>query len=222
MKIQAISDTHGMHDRIKIEKDIDFLIHCGDSTNYYDLYRNEIEFNDFLNWFNKIDVKHKILIAGNHDAWSMRNYNKERVKECGIIYLEHEYANIEGLKIFGSPYTPQFCNWYHMKDRSKLDRYWQVLEPNIDILITHGPPMGILDLSRDRDNVLEYCGDRALLNHVLRVKPKYHLFGHIHDNQDCLNQGHLIREGINFMNVSCVTDGRFNYGPSSNGIKFKI
>lgn len=222
LKIQVVSDTHGKHGEIKIEEGIDMIIHCGDSTNYYDIIPNEIEFRSFLEWFLALDVKYKVLIAGNHDAWAIKKYNVDFIKSKGIIYLEHEYVSIEGLKIFGSPYTPIFGNWHFMRDRSKINKYWEFLEPNIDILITHGPPKGILDLSRNRENVLEYCGDKALLNHVLRVKPKYHCYGHIHDYKDCLNQGVRIYEGITFINASVVEDGKFDYPPSSHGVIINI
>ena len=154
MKVQIISDSHGKHGEIKIEEDIDMIIHCGDSTNWFDLLPNEQEFRRFLEWFLSLEVKHKVLIAGNHDAWATKLYNKEFIKSKGIIFLEHEYVEIEGLKIFGSPYTPIFHNWHFMKDRSKINKYWEYLEPNIDILITHGPPKGILDLSRNKENTL--------------------------------------------------------------------
>jgi len=201
MKTQIISDTHGKHHEINIEKDLDMIIHCGDSTNYYEWMPNQKEFENFIVWFSALPIKHKVLIAGNHDAWATKPYNIDRVKELGINYLEHEYLEIEGKILFGSPYTPTFNNWHFMKDRSKLDKWWQVLVPNIDVLITHGPPHGILDLSRNRDNVLEYCGDKALLRHVLQNKPKYHCFGHIHNYKDCVNQG----TGYIFINICYKT-----------------
>ncbi len=207
MKIKIISDTHSHHHLLNLEKDLDMIIHCGDSTNYKDLIRNSVEFDDFINWYDELPIKHKILIAGNHDAWATKQYNKDLVKDKDIIYLEHEYIEIEGLKLFGSPYTPTFCDWYFMKDRSKLARYWEVLEENIDILITHGPPKGILDLAYGK--TLEYCGDNALLKKVLEVKPKYHCFGHIHNNEDNKNQGIRIFNDITFINASVVTDGKF-------------
>lgn len=72
--ILAISDTHGMHDRLKLDlENVNCIIHSGDSTNYYDLLRNEREFDEFILWYAKLPVKHKILIAGNHDGWSMKN-----------------------------------------------------------------------------------------------------------------------------------------------------
>lgn len=222
MKIQFISDTHCYHKLIEIEKDIDCLIHGGDSTSSPDLINNTTEFHHFKDWFINLPIKHKIIIAGNHDRWATKKYNIEDLKHNGIIYLEHEYYNLEGLKIFGSPYTPTFGQWFFMVNRNKLDKYWKVLEPKIDILITHGPPKGILDLSYNKDHELEYCGDKTLFNYISKVKPKYHLFGHIHNNEDCYNQGIRIFENTTFINGSCMTDNRFRFGPSSHGIKFEI
>lgn len=216
MKIWAISDTHGFHDYLQVPE-VDMVIHAGDSTNYKELFKNELEFENFLRWYSKLDIKHKILIAGNHDASLTKKYNVDKVRDYGIIYLEHEDCEVEGITIFGSPYTPTFGDWYFMKDRSKLDRYWQMLK-SCDILVTHGPPKGILDLSFDRNRNLEYCGDSALLKRVLDVKPKYHIFGHIHDCEGVINKGIRIYQDITFVNASCVTDGRFDKGVTSNGI----
>lgn len=222
MNIKVISDTHMQHESLNVEKDLDTIIHCGDSTNYREPIPNQKEFDIFIKWYSELDIKHKVLIAGNHDEWSMKKYNVDKVKDLGIIYLEHEYYELEGLIMFGSPYTPTFGNWYHMKDRSKLDRFWEVLEPNIDILITHGPPKCVLDLSHNANGELEYCGDAALLRHVLQKKPRYHCFGHIHDSRGCFNQGVRIMGETTFINASCVTDGKIGQGTSSNGVIIKI
>lgn len=223
MKIQSISDTHGFHNDIQIDENIDMFIYGGDSTNYYDLYKNAPEFESFYNWIINLKVKYKILIAGNHDTWATKKYNIDKLKNNGIIYLENELIDIEGIKIFGSPITPNFGNWHFMKDRSKLDKFWQkALNTDIDILVTHGPPKFILDLSHNKEHKLEYCGDKALFNHVMRIKPKYHIFGHIHNSDDCYNQGVRVYNDITFMNVSSVHDGRFDRGLTSNGITFNF
>lgn len=219
-KAWLISDTHAQHWTLNLPKEsIDIVIHAGDCTNYYDLIPNEIEFNDFLKWFSGLSIKNKIIIAGNHCAWANKKYNKDRLKDLGIIYLEHGYYELEGKRFFGSPYTPNFATWHFMKDRGKLGTYWQVLDENIDVLITHGPPKGILDLSHDRYGNLEYCGDSALLKAVLRTKPRFHHFGHIHNSEGCINVGKRIIPEIPtiFVNSSCVTDGKFNQGVSSHG-----
>lgn len=222
MKIWAISDTHSYHDLLITPDNMDMVIHAGDSTNYKSWFENQPEFENFLDWFENLNMRYKVLIAGNHDAWATKKYNLKRLEEAGIIYLEHQYLDIEGIKIFGSPYTPTFGDWHFMKDRSKLNKYWEFITKDIDILITHGPPKGILDLSEDKNHSLNFCGDKALLTHVLRVKPQYHIFGHIHNNKECINQGIREYQSIKFMNVSCMTNKEFEKGPSSNGIIFEI
>jgi Icc-related predicted phosphoesterase len=224
MKIWFISDTHALHNSINVPKNVDTVIHAGDSTNYYDWLKNQIEFEDFINWFSNLPIKHKVLIAGNHDAWAMKPYNISRIKDLGIIYLEHGYCEIDNKLIFGSPYTPTFGNWYFMKDRSKLSKYWEDITDIIDILITHGPPKGILDLSHNQKHELEYCGDTALRKAVFKNNPKIHIFGHIHDSKDCFNSGYMKVSNLDtlFINASTVTDNRFNEGCTSHGQIFNI
>lgn len=155
------------------------------------------------------------------DAWATKKYNKERVLELGIHYLEHDYLHLDGKLFFGSPYTPTFNDWHFNVSRTKLGRYWEDIHDEIDVLITHGPPKTILDLAYDKYRCLEYCGDGALLKRVLQKKPKIHCFGHIHNNSDCLNQGERIYNDIKFINASCVKDGEFLH-LSSNGIIIDI
>jgi len=224
MTTWLISDTHMQHNSLIVPKDIDCVIHAGDSTNYYDWMNNQLEFNDFIDWFSNLPIKHKVLIAGNHDAWATKKYNVDKVKSLSIHYLEHEYMELEGKLLFGSPYTPTFGTWHFMKDRGKLGRYWEALTENIDILITHGAPKSILDLSHDKNHILEYCGDSALTKAVFKFQPKYHVFGHIHDSENCFNSGitKLSCSTTTFINASCVTDGKFNQGCSSHGQIFDI
>lgn len=222
MKCWAISDTHGMHSLLRPPK-VDCLIYAGDSTNYRDLASNQIEFDHFFDWITGLDIPHKVVIAGNHDAWATKKRNKDRLSEAGIVYLEHSMVEINGYRFFGSPYTPNFGNWYFMKDRGKIAKYWDDVPYNVDVLITHGPPKGILDLSLRRDNTFEQCGDSALWRAVYNKEPKFHIFGHIHDCDSCRNFGTLSRDtGTTFMNVSSVEDGKFDKGPVHNGIIFDL
>ena len=228
LKIAAISDTHGQHSHFPKDyfEGIDMIIHAGDESNYRELYKNEPEFWNFIEWYEKIDVKYKILVAGNHSAYLNKfgNRIKNDLKERGIIYLENESTEIEGIKIWGSPYSPTFGDWYFMKDRAKMDLIWQNIPQDTDILVTHTPPKGILDLSFDIGGILEFCGCKALMRHVERVKPLYHIFGHIHTMKDIINTGKRTIPDFQttFINASCVTDGKFNMGLSSYGEKFEI
>jgi Icc-related predicted phosphoesterase len=218
LKVWTISDTHMQHHFLNIPEDIDIVIHAGDSTNSYNWVNNEIEFEEFIYWFSNLPIKYKVLIAGNHDAWGIKKYNNDKIKDLGIIYLDHEYAEIENRLIFGSPYTPTFNNWHFMVDKSKIARYWEALVEGIDILITHGPPKGILDLSIDRNHKLDLCGDSALFKKVIKVKPDYHIFGHIHDNENNHNYGMRTIDNLTkFYNCSVVEDGKINQGIKHNG-----
>jgi len=220
MKLYCISDTHTFHRQLQLPNNIDVLIHAGDVSNVKDVYRNEAEVLDFIEWYGNLPISYKIMIAGNHDGSIERKLvTREFIESKGIIYLEHESVEIEGFKIFGSPYSPTFFDWYFMKARDKLSRYWDEIPEDTDILITHTPPKGILDLSYDRDGKLEYCGCSALMKKVMKVQPKFHIFGHIHDCEGVRNQGIRSFQGCQtiFINASCVTDGKFNKGLTSFG-----
>jgi len=219
MRIWIISDTHMQHKALSVPKNIDMVIHCGDSTNYYDEINNNREFIEFENWWRELPVKNKVIIAGNHDHWATRRYNIDKIKEYST-YLEHEECEISNIKIFGSPYTPTYGDWYFMKPKDKMFNVWESLPDKIDILITHGPPQGILDLSENRQ--LQMVGDKSLFDKVLKIKPEYHCFGHIHNNHNCYNQGIRKFKDITFINASCVTDGKINQGVSSNGVVIEI
>ncbi len=218
MRIFCISDTHGLHEQIKIPKNIDMIIHAGDVGNSNVLHKSVNEIYDFLNWYGLLNIRYKIFIAGNHDtALSEPNYINV---PSNICYLEHSSIEIEGIKIFGSPYTPRFGSWSFMKDRGKLSPYWEQIPQDTDILITHGPPKGILDLSYDKFGTLEYCGDQELLNAINKLYIKYHIFGHIHDSDRCLNAGTKTIKDLEtlFINASSVTDGKiFISGITNNG-----
>jgi Icc-related predicted phosphoesterase len=220
MKIYHISDTHTYHDQLTIPEGIDMVIHSGDCSNPRDPYNNEPEVRNFIHWFKSLPIKHKVYVAGNHDtSIEKKLVTKKDFTDAGIIYLEDDLVEIQGVMIYGNPYTPQFGQWAFMKDRVKLDRYWtQAMPGYVDILVTHGPPKGILDKSYDRNNYLECCGDKSLLNKVLEVQPAYHLFGHIHNCKDIVNAGmqKLSTCDTWFSNGSVVTDGKFGT-LSSNG-----
>lgn len=229
MNIWHISDTHGMHDQLSIPEGIDMVMHTGDISSSKNLTQNGMETVAFYLWYRTLPIKYKILVPGNHDGLIEDCYKADQCEAFKsllhpIALLIHESIEIEGVKIFGSPYTPTFYNWSFMKNRADLDNYWKDIPNETDIVITHGPPQGILDLASKSDGELEYCGDKALLRHILRVCPKYHLFGHIHDNHDCHNKGTRTIDNCRtvFTNSSCVTDGQFSNGLTSHGTIFEI
>lgn len=184
MKFVAISDTHGMHSSVTIPE-CDVLIHAGDCTGgseHKDLF-------EFLSWLNLQPAKNKVLIAGNHD-WAFEKWPDlavKMVKEVAptVTYLQDSGLTIGGLKLWGSPVQPEFCNWAFNRRRGPdIRRHWDMIPEGTDILITHGPARGLLDIS-GFGNVRVGCED--LLEKINKINPKFHIFGHIHHSYGSLN-----------------------------------
>jgi Icc-related predicted phosphoesterase len=223
MRAWVISDTHGYHAFLTPPIDCDTIVVAGDFSNSRQKAKNIEECKDFYDWLHYLPFHNKIVIAGNHDTSLETAYGKELIQQYEFTYLENEAIIIDGIKIFGSPLTPTFGEgWAFNKSRGNLWDYWQHIPDDTQLLITHGPPKGILDLSHDHDHVLEYCGDTSLLKRVMQLPLlKYHVFGHIHNTKEGdLNQGTRTHGNLptTFVNASVVTDGQFNKGPSSNGV----
>ena len=176
---------------------------------------------NFIDWFSSLPIKHKVFVAGNHDTSIEKGLVTKEVfdGEC-IHYLENDHVTIEGIKIFGSPLTPDFGNgWAFNKARHKLDRIWSnIIDTDSDIIVTHEPPRGILDLGIDRNHKIEFCGCKSLWNVVKSINPSLVLFRHIHNCDSAINAGTRTVFGLStiFSNGSVVTDGKFGK-LSSNG-----
>lgn len=196
MKIVAIADTHGLHENIILPKG-DMLIHAGDIT----LKGQHSETKDFMRWLARQPFTHKILIAGNHDFF-LEKAGHEDLKKLlpeGAHYLCDSGITINGIKIWGSPYTPWFHGWAFNRQRGEdIHLHWQKIPDDTQLLITHGPPFGILDSNADEMHV----GDKDLLRAVQRVKPLLHLFGHVHEGY-----GKLAKNGSLFFNA-CILNER--------------
>lgn len=202
-KIVCISDTHSYHREIKIP-DADIIICAGDIT-----FKGELDvIEDFADWMGNLPIKHKITIFGNHSIGTEDGYKRpfaiQALKNAGIHYLEDSGTIIEGLNIWGSPVQPFFNNWEWNRQRgADIKKHWDLIPDNTNILITHGPPKGILDLTpgnfyHNGENV----GCEDLLNRINELKElKLSVFGHIHSGA-----GTLIQNGITFVNACCCTE----------------
>lgn len=209
MKILFLSDTHGLHQKLEDLPQADILIHSGDISNR----GKDAEVKDFINWFSDQDYQYKVFIAGNHDFY-FEGVTVERMQKLlpqDVYYLCDTGITIEGLNIWGSPVTPWFFDWAFNRKRGKdISRHWKLIPENTDILITHGPSFGILD--RTEAGVNAGCED--LLAEINLIKPKYHLFGHIHE-------GYGMRESTHttFVNGSILDE---NYIIKHQPITFEI
>ncbi len=225
MRIWHISDSHGFHEQYKIPDNIDLVIHTGDISNTKSKAHNANECTLFLSWYATLPIKHRILIAGNHDTSIESGLTDMDTWSSAITYLEHKSIEIEGIKIFGSPYTPTYGDgWAFNVKRHKLSDYWAEIPQDTDIIAIHGPCKGILDLSFDKEGNLEYCGCKSLTNKVHEINPKLFLSGHIHNMPGVANAGTRKLHNLNttFSNASGVLDGKFDYGLINNGSILEI
>ena len=173
LRFVVISDTHGLHDLLEIPPG-DVLIHAGDMTRRGDL-REVQAFDAFLA---RLEHRHKLVIAGNHDFCFERQPALARAALAHATYLEDEAIDVEGVRFYGSPWQPWFFDWaFNLRRGAEIRAKWQLIPPDIDVLITHGPPLGHGDVTVRGDAV--GCAD--LLDRIREVKPRYHLFGHIHE-----------------------------------------
>ena len=193
MRIVCISDTHEKHRQVQLPAG-DILIHAGDLT-----WTGKPESTlDFIAWFKDQPFKHKIFICGNHDFYFEHTKNKAPFVRDGIYFLLNSGALIDQkIKIWGSPYTPEFMNWAFMGRPDEMRDMWTGIPDGLDILITHGPPFGILDQTTGGDR----AGCRELLKALEYKKPKLHIFGHIHEGY-----GISKHNGTTFINASLCNE----------------
>ncbi|CAG8600774.1 1378_t:CDS:2 [Cetraspora pellucida] len=235
----CVSDTHN---KVSLETyhvpEGDVLLHSGDLTEVGKLD----QIKTAVNWIKSLPHKHKIVIAGNHDStldkpfyeeyWSKFHHYKENSDDAidmirnaghGIVYLEDESFTIpeSGYQVYGSPYTPRFYDWAFNGDRGPfLKEKWSKIPPDTHILMTHGPPFGILDATVTKENV--GCVD--LLQRIQEIKPLIHVFGHIHEGYGVFEkkwetENNEDTKSTIFINASSVTRA---YKPQNKAIVFDL
>ncbi len=210
MKLVCISDTHNKLAKINLPPG-DLLVISGDILGNGSMVEL-IQFNHVAGLI-KDKYKHGILlIAGNHDIIFEDDYGLAKSLIPNVsYYLQDNLVEIDGLKFYGAPWQPRFYDWAFNVDRGpKIKEKWDLIPDGVDVLITHGPPYGILDVS-SRD---EMIGCQDLLDAVLRVKPKVHIFGHNHF-------GYGIKEfnGTTFINASSCNE---KYLPINPPIEIEV
>jgi|TARA_R110000851_G_scaffold145114_5_gene284467 Icc-related predicted phosphoesterase len=225
--IAFLSDTHNRHEIIEKRFGIpqcDIIIHAGDFTMLG--YEDEVE--SFFDWYSALPIPNKVVIAGNHeiffDPTAIKKYEKgrrfNRIKTLNprdivpenITYLENESAVVSGIKMYGSPYQPEFYDWaFNIRRGKSLEACWDLIPDDTELLITHAPPMGHLDVNNRGKNV--GCSDLKARIFSLN-KLKTHVFGHIHQSR-----GVDISGGITYINASNLDE---SYKPVHKPMVFDL
>jgi Icc-related predicted phosphoesterase len=198
MRIVLVSDTHCVAHPTELPEG-DMLVHAGDLC----LRGNMEELDKATAWLMSLRKQFKqiLVIAGNHDWPLVRDpdIGQRMMRDRGLTYLQDAGVTIEGIKFWGSPWTPTFFNWAFMQPRGgAIAGKWSLIPEDTDVLITHGPPYGILDPGIQADHV----GCESLMTQLTyRIHPKLHVFGHLHDGY-----GQTQEMGTLFTNASLLDD----------------
>ena len=193
MRIILTSDTHGCHDELDVPEG-DVFIHAGDFTN---IGRPD-EVEDFNEWLAELPHRHKLIIAGNHDFLFEQepDYARSLLTDC--TYLQDTSVTLEGVRFYGSPYTPRFHDWaFNLDPGHALRDVWAKIPKGTDVLITHGPPFGICDKNSEG----EFAGCRDLTDAIAKLRPRLHVFGHIHEGYGVQSHHAL---GTTFVNACAL------------------
>ena len=213
-RIVFISDTHTKHDKLNIPE-CDILIHAGDWS-----FQGKIqETIDFAQWLDKQPATHIILIPANHEVVFERVLPDSRewiTDHCPRAHLLiHESLELEGIKFFGSPYTPAFgYGWAWNAGRTITESahifkpfigdLWKDIPEDTQILITHGPGLGTFDEVLDyQTGYITNVGCKELSNRIQQLKDlKIHVFGHLHLG----GSKTMEMDGVTYINAAMCDD----------------
>ncbi len=200
MRIVIVGDTHGRHDKLGILEG-DILLHCGDLCHGMLASQAQLEAAD--RWLGQQKFKTILCIAGNHDRPIQRlvNGNKTPILH-NAIYLQDESFVFEGVKFYGTPWIPLLAIWAFYLDDESLRQKWAQIPDDVDVLMTHTPPRGILDFSNFTQAP---AGCQYLADRVAEIKPKVHCFGHIHESYGRIDTDETI-----FVNAAVLAKKELN------------
>lgn len=174
-RLVCLADTHNRQGDFEVPEG-DVLLHAGDLTGR----GTPREIAAANAWLGTLPHPQKVIIAGNHDFLFERQNALARSLITHATYLEDSMTEAAGLAIWGSPWQPWFHDWaFNLPRGEALAAKWAMVPEGIDVLVTHGPPMGILDRTAGGEHV----GCEELRDRLARMSapPKVHVFGHIHE-----------------------------------------
>jgi Icc-related predicted phosphoesterase len=185
MDLVIISDTHELHREVEVPAG-DLLIHAGDFTMFSKSYRQIEDYND---WLGELPHRWKLVVPGNHEFFLEADPTRRALLDNATVLIE-EAVTIAGLKIYGSPMTPLYGGAFGKSSAADRAKHWARIPAGTNILITHGPPFGILDLSHGQS---ERMGDPELLTRVRQLKSLLlHSFGHVHGGYGMVEEGQVM------------------------------
>ena len=193
MKFTIISDTHLDHEKLGVMSG-DVLIHCGDMFDLFGSHVGDMKRMD--EWFGKQQFDLILCIGGNHDHDLEKRVGETPQPFKNAIFLDGESYEYKGIKFFGASWVPDLYHHAFFKENEDLEYEWAKIPNDTDVLITHTPPLDILDKSSK--NMTLGCAHLAA--NIARVKPRLHCFGHVH-----ASSGVVEHQGTTYINASMVS-----------------
>ena len=197
-----VADTHRQHRALTIPE-CDILIHCGDFCSFE--REDAATLEDVDVWFAEAPAKRVVCVGGNHDFM----LQSREFRFAHATFLEDSGTEIEGLSIYGSPWCPDLSGFAYYADEDRLIERWRQIPTGVDILITHTPPYGFLDVP---SSGLVHLGCPHLHDELQRIQPQLHVFGHVH-----ASHGTHVDGGTQFVNAAVVGGRNFEvrHAPTS-------
>jgi Icc-related predicted phosphoesterase len=198
MRIVATADIHGFLPEVP---PCDVLVVAGDLTPTSD---HDVRFQArwldtaFREWLERVPAAHVVAVAGNHDFVFERA--ADSVPDLPWQYLNDTSCTIDGVRFWGSPWTPWFFDWAFNAPRDDADERflterYATCPADADVVVLHGPPAGFGDHTNRGADV----GSTAALALLGRVRPQVCVYGHIHEGR-----GAWELDGTDLANVSYV------------------
>ena len=192
--ICIVADTHRQHRALTIPE-CDLLIHCGDFCSFE--REDAATLADADAWFAEAPAKHVVCVGGNHDFM----LQSREFQFTHATFLEDSGTEVDGLTIYGSPWCPDLSLFAYYANEELLIERWRQIPAGIDILITHTPPHGFLDVPSSGD---VHLGCPHLRDELHRIQPRLHAFGHVHASHGTHRDG-----GTQFVNAAVVGGRQF-------------
>jgi Icc-related predicted phosphoesterase len=205
VKIIAISDMHGVLPEIE---PCDLLILGGDIAPFHDhsliFQRSWFETN-FRSWCEEVPARAIVLVAGNHDfIFEANRFFSEKLQDMipNLVYLENDDCVIgkDNLKVWGSPYVPahDLINWAFLTNELQLERMYEEVPSDVDILISHSPAYGCGDKIIGPNGF--YAGSGSLRKKIKEIEPKVFICGHIHEGYGAYKIKDTLVYNVSIMN----------------------
>jgi Icc-related predicted phosphoesterase len=201
MRVAAISDLHGHLPEIP---PCDLLLLAGDlcpTANHSPPFQAEWLDTTFRPWLDGLThVRHIVGIAGNHD-FVFQELPEQVPTNLRWTYLLDSETNVEGLRVWGTPWQPVFFNWAFNLGPEELAQKWALIPEGTDILVVHGPPAGWGDFATRRDGG-EHVGCPHLAQRIVELSPRLVVFGHIHEGHGQWQQGRTTLANVSHLTRS--------------------